>query len=242
MNIIWSTVASERLERHPDLPAPILLSPLRSARRMRLRYDAARHLLKVTYPRGLSRRAVLSWATGHRDWIDRQITEAPAAEPFAPGATIPIDGADVLLVQVEGAGRSPLLAEGRLVVGGPASAFPGRIERFLKRLALETLSRETAEVAARAGIAPASVGIGDAATRWGSCSSARRIRYSWRLILAPAEARQFVVAHEVAHLIELNHGPKFKQVERDLFGGDVAEARALLRAWGPRLKGIGRRG
>jgi predicted metal-dependent hydrolase len=135
----------------------------------------------------------------------------------------------------------PKLEDGRLVVGGPAEGFSARVERFLKRLALETLSRETAEAAVRAGIAPAAVSVGDASTRWGSCSSARRIRYSWRLILAPAKARRFVIAHEVAHLKELNHGARFKQIERELFGDDVAEARALLRAWGPRLKRIGLR-
>jgi predicted metal-dependent hydrolase len=234
-------VASERLEQHPDLPAPILLSPMRSARRMRLRYDAARHLLKITYPRGLARGKVLSWAAQHRDWVDEQIGRAPEPESFTPGAVIPVEGRETVLVWSEGAGRSPTLEDGSLVVGGPASSFSSRVERFLKRRALETLSRETAVIAARAGTAPAAVSVGDASTRWGSCSSTRRIRYSWRLIMAPPEALRFVVAHEVAHLSELNHGARFKQIERELFGGDVAPARALLRAWGPRLKRIGLR-
>jgi predicted metal-dependent hydrolase len=82
--------------------------------------------------------------------------------------------------------------------------------------------------------------VGDANTRWGSCSAERKIRYSWRLILAPPAARRYVVAHEVAHLVHLDHGPRFKALEAQLFAGDVAAARGLLRRVGPRLKRIGR--
>ena len=101
------------------------------------------------------------------------------------------------------------------------------------------LSRETAEAAGRAGVTLKSVSVGDAGTRWGSCSSAGRIRYSWRLILAPPEARRYVVAHEVAHLIHMDHGPKFKALERSLFDGDADSARLLLRRVGARLKRVG---
>ncbi|HEX6219374.1 MAG TPA: M48 family metallopeptidase, partial [Sphingomicrobium sp.] len=89
---------------------------------------------------------------------------------------------------------------------------------------------------------PRSVSVGDADTRWGSCSESGRIRYSWRLVLAPPEARRFVVAHEVAHLVHLNHGRAFKALERQLYGPGLAEAQALLRRVGPRLKRVGRGG
>ena len=75
-----------------------------------------------------------------------------------------------------------------------------------------------------------------------AAAAAARIRYSWRLILASPQARRFVVAHEVAHLKELNHGAAFKALEKRLFGGDVSAARASLRLDGPRLKRIGLRG
>jgi len=101
------------------------------------------------------------------------------------------------------------------------------------------LSQETADFSSVLGVTPKSVSVGDASTRWGSCSSTGRIRYSWRLILAPAEARRYVVAHEVAHLKELNHGPAFKRIERELYGDEVAAAKALLRSVGPRLRRLG---
>ena len=78
-----------------------------------------------------------------------------------------------------------MLSDGVLRAGGPEFGFARRIELFLKRRALDLLSREVAEFAAAAGVAAASVTVGDAGTRWGSCSSRGAIRFSWRLILAP---------------------------------------------------------
>jgi hypothetical protein len=118
--------------------------------------------------------------------------------------------------------------------------LPRRIESFLKRYARDTISRDVAEFAGAAEATPRSVTIGDAATRWGSCSSQGRIRMSWRLILAPPDVRHYVAAHEVAHLVHLNHGPRFKALEARLFGTGTAEAKAALRRIGPRLRRVGR--
>ena len=239
-----SSGRSSQLAAHPGLPIPVEIRTVRSARRLRLRFDARRRLLKLTCPPRIGRSAALAWAAEQRAWVDTQIAQALPGEPFVPDATIPVEGRDARLVWAAGEPRVPLLAGGELRCGGPESGFSRRIEAFLKRLALDTLSLETAEAAALAGVAPRSVAIGDADTRWGSCSADRRIRYSWRLILAPRQARQFVVAHEVAHLVHLDHGAAFKQLEHRLFaetfGGDVGAARALLRRVGPRLKRIGR--
>jgi predicted metal-dependent hydrolase len=204
--------------------------------RLRIKDDVR---LKLTYPAGLSKAKAISWAVGQSEWIERQLAALPPAEPFAPGAIIPLEGHDTKLMWLEKAPRAPRLESGALIAGGPGSSFSARIERYLKRRAVELLSQETAEFSAALGVAPKSVSVGDASTRWGSCSSTRRIRYSWRLVLAPAEARRYVVAHEVAHLKELNHGPEFKRIERELYGEDVGAAKALLRNIGPRLRRLG---
>jgi predicted metal-dependent hydrolase len=241
---MWSSAPSRKLEQHPDLPVPVDIRPVRGARRLRLRLDERRRVLKLTCPPRTSRRAALAWAAEQRAWVDTQLAEALPGEPFAPGAVIPLEGEEVRLAWSSEEARIPRLAAGELRCGGPHSAFARRIETFLKAHALAIMSRETAEIAAAAGVAPRSVRVGDADTRWGSCSAERRIRYSWRLIFAPPAARRFVVAHEVAHLVHLDHGPAFKQLEAKLFArfesGDVATARSLLRRLGPRLKRIGR--
>ncbi len=102
------------------------------------------------------------------------------------------------------------------------------------------MSPEAAEFAAAAGVVVAKISVGDAGTRWGSCSSQGRIRLSWRLIFATPQARRYVVAHEVAHLVHLNHGPEFKALEARLFGPGLAAAKASLRREAPRLRRIGR--
>lgn len=235
----WSSVASSQLASHPDLPVPVLLRAVANARRMRLRFDERERVLKLTHPRGVRAAAALAWAATQKAWIDEQIERALPAEPFAPGAAIPISGEDVELCWAEAAPRTPRLIDGRLICGGPEPAFARRIEQYLKRLAADILSRETAEIAAAGGLKASAVSVGDARTRWGSCSGGGRIRYNWRLIFAAPQVRRYVVAHEVAHLEHLDHGSRFKALERHLFGGDTRQARDLLRSSGPRLRRIG---
>ena len=237
---MWSSARSEAALL-AELPAPIEVRPVRGARRLRLRYDEVRGTLKLTCPIRTSRRSALSWALDQRDWIETQIAKARPAEPFEPGALIPIEGRDTRLVWAEKEPRAPKLDQGEVRCGGPRAGFERRIETFLKRLALDTMSREAAEFAATAGVAVKAVSIGDAGSRWGSCSSDGRIRLSWRLILAPPQARRHVVSHEVAHLVHLNHGPDFKALEARLFGSGLSEAKAELRRVGPRLRRLGGR-
>lgn len=197
-------------------------------------------MLKLTCPPRTSRRKALEWAAGQSAWIEQQIARACPREPFVHNTRVPIAGEDVRLIWDANASRAPQFAQGELRCGGPEAGFARRIENFLKRLALETMSSEVAEFSLKAAANVKAVSIGDAMTRWGSCSSGQRIRLNWRLILAPPEARRYVVAHEVAHLIHLNHGPEFKALEAELFGGDVATTRATLTRIGTRLRGIGR--
>jgi len=238
---MWSSGRSDALNLAAELPVPIVIRPMRGARRLRLRYDDVRGVLKLTCPMRTSRRAALAWALDQRDWIDTQLARSLPGEPFVPNATIPIEGRETRLTWIPSAPRTPRFDSGELRCGGPQEGFERRIAAFLKRYATETMSREAAEFAAAAGATVRGVSIGDAATRWGSCTSEGRIRLSWRLILAPPDVRRYVVAHEVAHLVHLNHGAAFKALEARLFGTGLAEAKASLRRIGPRLRRIGRR-
>jgi len=236
---MWSSARSEA-SLEASLPVPIEVRRLRSARRLRLRFDEAAGTLKLTCPWRTSRRSALAWALDQRDWIDAQLARALPAEPFVPGASIPIEGRDIEIAWSEGWPRTPVLVDRLLRCGGPKEAVPRRVEAFLKQRARDTMSRDIAEFAAAAGASPSAVTIGDAATRWGSCSSSGRIRMSWRLILAPPNVRRYVAAHEVAHLVHLNHGAAFKALEARLVGTGVSEAKAALRRLGPRLRRVGR--
>jgi len=236
---MWSIGRSEAALL-AELPAPIEIRPIRGARRLRLRYDEARGVLKLTCPARTSRRSALSWALDQRDWIATQLAQSSPLEPFEPGAVIPVAGSDTRLVWVEREPRTPRLVSGELRSGGPRAGFERRITSFLKRLALDTMSAEAAEFAAAAGVTARAISVGDPDSRWGSCSSEGKIRLSWRLIMAPPEARRHVVSHEVAHLVHLNHGPEFKALEARLFGPGLAKAKTALRRVGPRLRRLGR--
>jgi predicted metal-dependent hydrolase len=238
---MWSSGRSEA-SLEAGFPVPIEVRTIRNARRLRLRFDDGSGTLKLTCPPRTSRRKALAWALDQREWIEAQLARAEAAAPFEPGAVIPVEGAETKLVWAEGLPRTPALAAGELRCGGPVAGFSRRVETFLKRRALDVMSREAAEYAAKSGAAIRSISVADAGSRWGSCSSQGRIRLSWRLILTPPSVRRYVVAHEVAHLTHLNHGPDFKALEARLFGPGLAEAKAELRRLGPRLRRLGRLG
>ena len=236
---MWSTGRSEAA-LEAALPAPIEIRPMRSARRLRLRFDESRGSFKLTCPARMSRRAALSWALEQRDWVEAQLARSQPALPFVPGALIPIEGEETRIVWDQAHSRMPSLLPGELHVGGPEAGLALRVETFLKRRALQRMRDEVAEFARAAGVEAAGVSVGDPGTRWGSCSSTGRLRLSWRLILAPPEVRRYVVAHEVAHLEHLNHGPQFKELEAQLIGPGLADAKATLRRVGPIIRRVGR--
>jgi hypothetical protein len=237
---MWSSGRSEA-SLEAGFPVPIEVRAIRNARRFRLRFDEASGTLKLTCPPRASRRKALAWALDQREWIDGQIARAEAAVPFDPDAVIPIEGTETRLVWSESLPRTPVLTGVDLRCGGPVGGYARRVETFLKRHALDVMSQDAADYAAKGGLTLRSVSVGDAGSRWGSCSSQGRIRLNWRLILAPPNVRRYVVAHEVAHLEQLNHGPEFKALEARLFGPGLASAKAELRRLGPRLRRFGRR-
>lgn len=224
----------------PGLPLPVAVRRVGSARRLRLRIDHHQQLIRLTVPARGSARAALRWAGEQKAWIEQQLASAPAAIGFADGALVPFAGRQLRLRWQAGARRGVSRVGDELLVGGPAASLSRAVERWLREQSRAALSAETARVAALAGVTVSSVSIGDPATRWGSCSASGAIRYSWRLILAPPEALRFVVAHEVAHRLHMDHSPAFKRAEERLFGGPVAAARALLREAAPVIRGVGR--
>ena len=234
-----STGRSEPLSL-PGLAWPVELRPHPRARSLRLRLDEARGLLTLTCPRRIGRKAALDWAQGQAAWVEAQLATIQPGEPFLPGAVIPLEGRNVALRWDPALPRKPLIAGAVLQCGGPESGFAGRIERYLRAEARRRLSVETAQTAERGAVTVRAVAVGDASSRWGSCSSSGAIRFNWRLILAPPHLLRWVVAHEVAHRRHMNHGPEFRALEDQLYDGNVAAARAELRALGPRLKRVGR--
>lgn len=211
------------------------------ARKLRLSVDPRTRSVLLTVPRRVSRRRALEWASEHRQWIEKALADIPPAQGFAPGETVPIHGEPYVIDWEASRPRRIRLEAGRLICGGPLEGLDRRILRWLKAEALAVLTRETRDYAGKADVPVASVGIGDPVSRWGSCSSRGAIRYSWRLIMAPESVRRATVAHEVAHLVHLNHGPDFHALVAEIFGADPKPARTWLRREGAALHRIGPR-
>ncbi|WP_267347956.1 YgjP-like metallopeptidase domain-containing protein [Sphingomonas sp. GM_Shp_2] len=211
-----------------------------TARRIRLVIDPATGTTRLVIPRRAALKPALAWAQGKGEWIAAQRAALPAPRPFAPDATIPFGDTELTIRWTEG--RSRLLRrEGDVLhASGPVDTLPRRVALWLHRQALDLLTQETAEFAAKAGVTVTRVAIGDAKARWGSCASHGAIRYSWRLILAPDFVRRATVAHEVAHRVHMNHAPAFHALVAALLGEDPAPATAWLRRHGAALHWVGR--
>ncbi|WP_213979646.1 SprT family zinc-dependent metalloprotease [Sphingomonas sp. dw_22] len=207
---------------------------------MRLAVDPRSGKVRLTLPPRASLQKGLAWANEQHAWIATQRAALPQGTPFEPDTHFPFADREIEIVWPAGSARTPRLEGDRLLCGGPREGLERRVEHWLKREALRVLSAETAEYAERAGVTVTRVSIGDPTGRWGSCASSGAIRYSWRLILAPAFVRRATVAHEVAHRVHMNHGPAFHRLVETLFEADPTPARAWLRQSGAALHWIGR--
>lgn len=218
---------------------PVELHVHPRARRLRLRLDERRSVIRLTCPPRARRAEAIDWARRQQPWIDEQVARLLPPLVLEPGARLPFGEGDILLEWRPGESRRVRHEGGSLWCGGPEDGFGRRIATWLRVEAFRTLSAETKAIAQPADIGVASVAVGDASTRWGSCSADGRIRYNWRLLLAPPDVRRYVVAHELAHRRHMNHGAAFHALQEELFGGPVDCARSALRRVGPGLKRIG---
>lgn len=225
---------------------PVVVKRSRACRRIRLTADASAGVVRLSLPARGGLVEALRLLDANRAWLDRQVAAWPQPLPYAPGATIPFDGGALTIDWAATHPRPPTRQDDRLVVGGPLSSLPGRVERWLKAAALADMTATTLALAAEVARPVASVRIGDTRSRWGSCIGGRsatggRIAYCWRLILAPAWVRRNVVAHEVAHLVHGHHGPAFHALLAELDPND-GKATRWLRAHGRALHWVGRTG
>lgn len=219
----------------------------RRARRVSLRLDRTRREIVATAPNPRRLAEAAAFAHDRAAWIVERLAELPKASPLAPGQLIEVFGRPVRLEQAAGRARWIEPADGstvRIAAMGEGEGYARAVSLIVKRRALEVLTERTAFHCARLGVAVPKVTVADAKSRWGSCRPATgrlpaSIRYSWRLALAPFEVADYVAAHECAHLLELNHGPRFWAHVRNLVG-DERRHRAWLRAEGARLHAFGR--
>jgi predicted metal-dependent hydrolase len=200
-----SQVFAIRLRRH------------RRARRYTLRiHPTDREAILTMPPRGTLRDA-REFAELHGGWIAARLGRLPKAAPFQPGTIVPLRGSPHRIVHRAGE-RGTVWAETRdsgekiICVAGDVKFTDRRVHDFLKREARRDLQKSAQDHAQALGVRVKRISIRDQSSRWGSCTSAGSLSFSWRLILAPPFVLDYLAAHEVAHLVEMNHSPRFWKV------------------------------
>lgn len=215
-----------------DPSIPLILRRSARARRISLRISQLDGRVTLTLPNRVPEREALAFAQEKEAWIRKHLAARVADVPVGLGAVVPVGGRPHEVVA--GSGRKIRFDDGRVVVpGAPERAGP-RLAGHLKAIARARLSEASDHYAAKLGKPYSAITLRDTRSRWGSCTAQGRLMYSWRLILGPPEVLDYVAAHEVAHLAQMNHAPVFwEEVER--IYGDYKEPRAWLRRQGSEL-------
>lgn len=216
-----------------DVAVNVRLNP--RARRIVMRVNPATGEVTVTAPSRGGTAPALAFARGETQWIARQLKRMPAPVALVPGAVVPFLGVSHLIRHSPARGPAPVWTEkGAILFSGRMEHAPRRLTDFFKREARSLLAACALDYAARLGARPARVSVRDTQSRWGSCSQSGSLSFSWRLIFTPDFVRDYVVAHEVAHLREMNHSPRFWAHVKTL-SPDATRARQWLRDHGRTL-------
>jgi predicted metal-dependent hydrolase len=199
--------------------------------------------LTVAAPHGLALTAIRAFVESRRVWIDAKRALLAQSKPSAPrfqfhsGARLPYLGTELALnVSIAPARRAACRCEsGSLVLKVPHdNAIRPAIEAWYRRAAASHAAARLAHFAPLVGRGARKLVIRAQRTRWGSCSARGTISLNWRLMQAPPEILDYVVVHELCHLLVPNHSPRFwAEVARVL--PDWRQQRAQLRQFGRSL-------
>jgi predicted metal-dependent hydrolase len=220
-----------RVRRHPDpetveLPLAAGRVPVRVKRSLRAR----RILLKVdtdgaelVLPSRASLASGLAFLGEKSGWLAAQLASVPPRVRFVHGAVVPILGIPHRIRHLGERGTPAVaIVDGEIRVRGQAEHGPRRVADHLKAVARQELAKRARALALRIDRQVARVTVRDTRSRWGSCAASGNLAFSWRLILAPKPVLNYVVAHEVAHLVHMNHGVRFWKLVDELVPGSAA--------------------
>ncbi len=217
---------------HGNPPIPLLLRRSARARRISLRISQLDGRVTLTMPSKLAEGEAMAFARSKEDWIRQHLEARGADVAMHLGAEFPLGGQ--MLRVVQGAGRRVIIGEDSISVPGSADRVPARLGAYLREVARDRLAGACDDYAARLGRPYARLTLRDTRSRWGSCTSDGGLMFSWRLIMTPPDVLDYVAAHEVAHLAQMNHSAAFwNEVER--IYGDYRQPRLWLKKNGSDL-------
>ncbi|WP_339822060.1 SprT family zinc-dependent metalloprotease [uncultured Parasphingorhabdus sp.] len=218
---------------------PLHLRRSKQARSIIVSADTVKGIVRLTVPTHASENQALRFAQSKSDWLNARFAEAVPPVPVEDGSQIAIAGEPYIIRWSPDFARTPQIVEGEIRLGGPAEHVEPRILRWLKAQARTIFVEDLQFYCARAGSDLPKLAVGDARRRWGSCSSDKSIRLSWRLVMAPAHVRRSVVAHEVAHLTHMDHSARFYALLDRIYEMDRRVADRWLKDHGRGLHMVG---
>jgi predicted metal-dependent hydrolase len=223
-----------------DDPAIGPVTVLRSgrARRISLRLDPQSGAAVLVLPVRAPLSQGMAFVRAKSDWLRARAAALPKRVRFVDGAELPLLGQPHRLRHDPVSRRGVWAEDGIIHVCGQPEHFARRVGDWLKDQARREIGQRAEAMAARIGKPVGRIRLSDPRSRWGSCNSRGTLAFSWRLILAPPEVLDYVVAHEVAHLAEMNHSPAFWRLVASL-GVDGAAGRTWLKRHGPELQRYG---
>jgi predicted metal-dependent hydrolase len=223
----------------PGIGVPVSIRVSPRARRVGLRIDVAGRKVELVLPRGVAASTGLRFLAAKRGWIAARLEALPQRVPFVEGAILPLLGVPHQVCREFDPAAPPVrIIDGEIWVRSDPLHLARRVRDHLVAVAEAEISPRAHRLAARIGREVARVSVRDTRSRWGSCSGQGNLSFSWRLIFAPEPVLEYVVAHEVAHLAEMNHGPRFWRLVESLTP-NTAAPRAWLKRHRNQLLGYG---
>ncbi len=205
------------------------------ARRASLRVDPANRRIVLTAPLRMARGTAVNFAEAQAGWIAARLGRLPERRPFVDGAEIPLFGVPHRVRHRPDARGTVWRENGEIHVAGRAEHLPRRLKDWLTAELRERLVPLVHAKAARAERPVKRITVRDTRSRWGSCGPDAAMSFSWRLVFAPPEVLDYLAAHEAAHLVHLNHGPRFWALARALCDGPIEGPQVWLKKNGETL-------
>ena len=222
----------------PAAQIPVRWRPSTRASRVSMRICPRQGAVVVTLPPRSGRRAGLALIREHEAWVLEHLAALSPAIEFAPGASFLLGGVPHVIRHEPRLRGGAFLDGTEVVVTGAREFLPRRMTDFLKAEAKRRIGALVQPHAAALGVKPRAIRVKDTRSRWGSCAPDGTLAFSWRLVMAPDWVTDYVVAHEVAHLREMNHSARFWDLVARLTGYREA-AVEWLRLEGPALLRVG---
>ena len=208
------------------------------AKQVILRVDYKNDGARITLPPLTSKSDGLAFAKEKAEWLVAQLTSLPPKIMLTPGQTLHLMSKTFQIRHQPNLRSGVQLVGTEIIVSGKLEHLERRVIDWLKKYAKQIISLKANEMAIRLERRINRISIRDTKSRWGSCSSQGNLSFCWRLIMTPESVLDYVIAHEVCHLVHMNHSDEFWRVV-NTFDVDAKNSRAWLKYNGPKLQRIG---